>query len=77
MSFDDPALELEAEVRKRKRLVVLVVVALLVLFPTLAYGAFWAWERGFRVGLLGGLVVAMVLLSRISRRALEKRKQRG
>ncbi len=69
----DPEVELAREVASQKRRAYLVVVAALVALPLLAWGVITLWQRGFRLGVVGGLVIAVVLTHRTMRKAMERR----
>lgn len=70
--FDDPALELEAEIKRKKRRALLYAALAVVALPALSYGVYLAWQH-VRLGLAGGLVLAIVLTQRTMRRALASR----
>ena len=71
-TYGDPALELEAEIkRKRTRARIYAASAVLAL-PVITFGVYWAWQH-VRLGLAGGIVLALVMLQRTTRRALAGR----
>ncbi len=61
------------EVTQRRRRAWAAVVVALAALPALSYGMLVLWNRGFRVGVIGGLVVAAVLSHRTMKRAMERR----
>ena len=71
---EDPEIVLAREVTNRKRRAYAIVLGALVALPMLAWGVVWLWERGFRIGVIGGLVVAVVLTHRTMRKAMERRR---
>ncbi len=72
----DPEVELAREVANRKRRAYVIVLGALLALPLLAWGVIALWQRGFRVGVVGGLVVAVVLTHRTMRKAMERRHSR-
>jgi hypothetical protein len=71
-TFDDPALELEAEIRRKKTRALIYAAAALFALPALTFAVYLAWQH-VRLGLAGGIVLALVMLQRTTRRALAGR----
>lgn len=70
---DDPEFVLAREVASRKRRAYAVVLVALVALPALAYGVVELWNRGYRLGLLGGLAAGALLTHRTVKRAMARR----
>jgi uncharacterized membrane protein (DUF4010 family) len=71
-TYDDPALELEAEIKRNRTRARIYAASAVLALPVITLGVYWAWQH-VRLGLAGGIVLALVMLQRTTRRALAGR----
>ncbi len=69
----DPALELEAEIKRKKTRARIYAAAAVLALPAITFGVYWAWQH-VRLGLAGGIVLELVMLHRTMRGALAGRR---